>query len=148
MAYIGSADYYNEAIDGNVDVVQRKRQPGSSIKPMWYALGFMKTPLTLDTNIFDIRFKIGDYDPENVDGSFMGPMPLRKALAYSRNIPAIKMYFAAGEQDAFVDFAQEMGVTSFDKKNDYGPPMAIGSAEMKMFELAKMYANLSATGKP
>lgn len=148
LAYIGSADYYNEAIDGNVDVVQRPRQPGSSIKPLWYALGFMKTPLTLDTDIFDIPFKIGDYDPDNVDGKTLGPMPLRKALAYSRNIPAIKMYFAAGEQDGFIDFARELWVYGFDKKKSYGPPMSIGSAEMKMFELAIMYSHLSAEGKP
>lgn len=148
LAYVWSADYYNEAIDGNVDVVQRMRQPWSSIKPFWYALGFMKTALTIDTNIFDIPFKLWDYDPDNVDGKFMGPMPLRRALAFSRNIPAIKMYFAAGEQDGFIDFAKDLGVYTFDKKKDYGPPMAIGSAEMEMFDLAKMYAHLSAEGKP
>lgn len=148
LAYVGSADYYNEVIDGNVDVIQRPRQPGSAIKPFWYALGFMKIPLTIDTNIFDIPFKIGTYDPDNADAKFMGPMPLRKALAYSRNIPAIKMYFAAWEQDSFIDFAKDMGVNSFSKWQQYGPPMAIGAAEMKMFELATMYAHLSATGKP
>jgi penicillin-binding protein 1A len=148
LAYIWSADYYNEAIDGNVDVIQRQRQPWSVIKPLRFALGFMKIPLTIDTNIFDIPFKIGNYDPDNVDGKFMWPMPLRKALAFSRNIPAIKMYFAVWEQNAFIDFAEQMWVTSFDKSKQYGPPMAIGAAEMKMFELATMYSHLSATGKP
>ena len=75
-------------------------------------------------------------------------MPLRRALAFSRNIPAIKMYFAAGEQDSFIDFAKDLGVYAFDKKKDYGPPMAIGAAEMEMFDLAKMYTHLSAEGKP
>ncbi|HNG96909.1 MAG TPA: transglycosylase domain-containing protein, partial [Candidatus Absconditabacterales bacterium] len=148
LAYVGSADYYNEAIDGNVDVIQRPRQPGSTIKPLWYALGFMTIPLTLDTTIFDIPFKLGEYDPDNADGKFMGPMSLRRALAFSRNIPAIKMYFAAGEQDAFIDFAQAMGVKTFSKSKNYGPPMAIGAAEMEMFELATMYSHLSAGGKP
>jgi membrane carboxypeptidase/penicillin-binding protein PbpC len=83
-------------------------QPGSSIKPLRYALGFMKLPLTLDTTIYDINFKVGDYDPQNADGNFNGPMPLRKALAYSRNIPAIKMYFAVGQEAEFVKFAESM----------------------------------------
>ncbi len=148
LAYVWSADYYNEAIDWNVDVIQRQRQPGSTIKPFWYALGFMKTPLTIDTNIFDIPFKVWTYDPDNADGKFLWPMPLRRALWYSRNIPALKMYFAAWEQNSFIDFAQEMGVESFDKSKQYGPPMAIGAAEMKMFELATMYSHLSAWGKP
>jgi len=52
-------------------------------------------------------------------------MPLRKALAYSRNIPALKMYFVAGMQDAFIDFAEQMGIDSFNKTAQYGPPMAI-----------------------
>lgn len=148
LAYVGSADYYNEAIDGNVDVIQRERQPGSTIKPFFYALGFIKNPLTLDTTIFDIPFKLGSYEPDNADGTFLGPLPLRKALAYSRNIPAIKMYFAAGEQKGFIEFAKALGVFGFDESKEYGPPMAIGSAEMKMFDLAKMYTHLSATGKP
>ena len=148
LAYVWSADYYNEAIDGNVDVIQRERQPGSSIKPFFYALGFIKNPLTIDTAIFDIPFKLGSYEPDNADGGFMGPLPLRKALAYSRNIPAIKMYFAVGEQKGFIEFAKALWVFGFDESKEYGPPMAIGSAEMKMFDLAKMYTHLSATGKP
>lgn len=148
LAYVWSADYYNEAIDWNVDVIQRPRQPWSTIKPLWYALWFMTIPLTLDTTIFDIPFKLGEYDPDNADGKFMGPMSLRRALAFSRNIPAIKMYFAAWEQDAFIDFAQAMWVKTFSKSKNYGPPMAIGAAEMEMFELATMYSHLSAWGKP
>lgn len=61
-----------------------------------YTLGFMNLPLTLDTPIFDLRFKIGNDTPNNNDGGFMGLMPLRQALGFSRNIPAIKMYFAVG----------------------------------------------------
>ncbi len=148
LAYVWSADYYNESIDGNVDVIQRERQPWSTIKPLFYALGFINTPLTIDTYIYDIQFKLGTYDPDDVDGKFMWPMPLRKALAYSRNIPAIKMYYAAWEDKWFIKFAQKMWVTSFDPNKDYGPPMAIWSAEMKPIELANMYSHLSASGKP
>lgn len=148
LAYVWSADYYNENIDGNVDVIQRIRQPWSTIKPLFYALGFINTPLTIDTYIYDIQFKLGTYNPDNADGKFLWAMPLKRALAYSRNIPAIKMYYAAWEDKWFIEFAEKMWVTSFDPNQDYGPPMAIWSAELKPIELANMYSHLSASGKP
>jgi penicillin-binding protein 1A len=148
LAYVGSADFDNLTIKGQNDMVRAPVQPWSSIKPLWYALGFMKLPLTLDTQIYDINFKVADYDPQNADGKFNWPMPLRKALAYSRNIPAVKMYFAVGQENEFVKFAESMWVTSLKKDGNYGPSMAIGSAEMQMLELANMYAHLSAQGKP
>ncbi len=148
LAYVGSADFDNLDIKWQNDMVRAPVQPGSSIKPLWYALGFMKLPLTLDTTIFDINFIIGDYDPQNADGKFNWPMPLRKALAYSRNIPAVKMYFAVWQENEFVKFAESMWVTSLKKDGNYGPSMAIWSAEMQMLELANMYAHLSAQGKP
>lgn len=148
LAYVGSADFDNLDIKWQNDMVRAQIQPWSSIKPFWYALGFMKLPLTLDTTIFDIRFNIGDYDPQNADGQFNGPMPLKKALAYSRNIPAVKMYFAVGQQAEFVNFAEQMGTKSIRKDGNFWPSMAIGSAEMQMLELGNMYAHLSAQGKP
>ena len=148
LAYVGSADFNNLDIKWQNDMVRAQIQPWSSIKPFWYALGFMKLPLTLDTEIFDIRFKVAEYEPQNADGQFMWPMPLRKALAYSRNIPAVKMYFADGQQWEFIKFAWEMGVDSINKDGNFWPSMAIGSAEMEMLDLANMYAHLSAQGKP
>jgi penicillin-binding protein 1A len=148
LAYVWSADFNNLDIKGQNDMVRAPIQPWSSIKPLFYALGFMKLPITLDTQIFDIRFKVWDYDPQNADWTFEWPMPLRKALAYSRNIPAVKMYFAAWQQEEFITFAEKMWVKSLKREWNYGPSMAIGSAEMQMLELANMYAHLSAQGKP
>jgi len=68
IAYVGSRDYYNDEIDGQVDILQSQRQPGSSIKPLLYALGFMKLPLTIDSPIYDIPFVIGNDRPNNADG--------------------------------------------------------------------------------
>lgn len=96
LAYVGSADYNNEEIDGKVDMVQQLRQPGSTIKPLIYSYGFMNLPITIDTPIYDIAFTIGNDRPNDNDGLFEGLLPLRKALGHSRNIPAIKMYFAVG----------------------------------------------------
>jgi len=106
-------------------MVQQSRQPGSSIKPLVYAYGFMNLPLTIDTTIYDLKFKIGKDEPNNNDGGFMGPMPLKKALGYSRNIPAIKMYFAVGGEEKLVPFFNDLGIKSYSAGKDYGYPMAI-----------------------
>lgn len=149
LAYVGSKDYHNDEIDGQVDIIQSMRQPGSTMKPLLYSLGFMKLPLTLDTPIYDIKYSIGRDTPNNADGTFKGLMPIRTALAGSRNIPAIKMFFAVGGEKPFKEFLSKIGITSLDKENDhYGYPLAIGAGELQMFQLAKAYTHLSAMGKP
>lgn len=143
IAYVGSADYNNEEIAGKVDMVLQSRQPGSTIKPLVYAYGFMKLPLAIDTPIYDIPFKIGNDQPNNNDAAYEGLLPLRKALGYSRNIPAIKMYFAVGGQDEIIPYMNSIGINSFDTKKDYGYPLAIGAGELSMLELANAYMHLS-----
>ena len=68
LAYVGSIDYNDAEIDGQVDMIQSSRQPGSTIKPFIYALGFMKLALSIDSPIYDIRMKIGEDEPNNADG--------------------------------------------------------------------------------
>ena len=93
LAYVGSLDYFNKDIQGQNDMVRSPRQSGSSIKPLIYALGFDKLPLTIDTPIYDIFFKAGKDTPNNADGKFDGMLPLKKALGFSRNIPDSKNVF-------------------------------------------------------
>ncbi len=149
LAYVWSADFYNEQINWQVDILRSKQQPWSTIKPLVYALWFMTLPLTLDTDIYDIEFKRWDYDPNNFDDKFMWPMPIRKALAYSRNIPAIKMFLAAWWEDMFIAFLKSLWVTSINKpKWWFGSSMWIWSAEMTPIDLAMSYSHLSAMWKP
>lgn len=143
LAYVGSSDYNSDEIDGKVDMVQQLRQPGSTIKPLVYAFGFMNLPITIDTPIYDIPFKIGNDAPNDNDGLFEGILPLRKALGHSRNIPAIKMYFAVGGQDKLIPYMNNIGIHSYDSKKDYGYPLSIGAGELKMMELANGYMQLS-----
>jgi penicillin-binding protein 1C len=96
LTYVGSANYFDEEIDGEVDMVRALRQPGSSIKPFIYALGVEYLGLTMDTPIFDLPLTVGGNTPQNSDGDFMGLMPFREALAYSRNIAPIKIFLALG----------------------------------------------------
>lgn len=149
LAYVWSRDYYDDDIDGQVDVIQSPRQPGSTVKPFVFALGFMNLALTIDSPIYDIPFRIGNNTPQNSDGLFWGLTTLRESLAGSRNIPAIKMFFAAGGETKFKKFLESLWVNSLDMTQEtYGYPLAIGAGEMKMIELAESYMHLSAQWKP
>ncbi len=150
LSYAWSRDYYNQDIDGQVDMIQSLRQPWSTIKPILYSLWFIKNKLTLDTPIYDVPLTIWWDTPDNVDWNFLWLLPLKKALAYSRNIPAIKMYFAVWEDKEFIKFLNSIGIKSisYSDKYTYWYPIAIWSAELKIIELANAYMHLSALWNP
>lgn len=143
LAYVGSLDYFNKEIQGQNDMVRNPRQSGSSIKPLIYALGFEKLPLTLDTPIYDIFFKAGKDTPNNADGKFDGLLPLKKALGFSRNIPAVKMFFAVGGEAVVKPYLQSLGLSGIQNTIEYGYPLALGAGEVSMLELANAYSHLS-----
>ena len=95
LAMVGSVDYFDNSIDGQVNMATSERQPGSSFKPFAYVTAFQKgwTPATM---VMDVRTSFDDYPnppyiPENVDRRWHGPVLLRQALANSMNIPAVKV---------------------------------------------------------
>ena len=143
LAYLGSLDYFNKDIQGQNDMARNPRQSGSSIKPLIYALGFEKLPLTIDTPIYDIPFKAGKDSPNNADGKFNGSLPLKKALGFSRNIPAVKMFFALGGESVAKPFLQKLGLSGVKNEIEYWYPLALGAAEVSMIELAGAYQHLS-----
>lgn len=143
LAYVWSFDYFNEEIKWQNDMVQSARQVWSSIKPLIYALGFMKLPLTIDTPIYDIPFKIWPDRPNNSDGRWLGILPLRNALAYSRNIPAVKMITALGWQDVALPYLRSIWMTSLSATGDYWYPLALWAWEIPLMELANAYMHLS-----
>lgn len=143
LAYVWSFDYFNEDIKWQNDMVQSARQVWSSIKPLIYALWFMRLPLTIDTPIYDIPFKIWPDRPNNSDGRWLWILPLRNALAYSRNIPAVKMITALGWQDAALPFLRSLWITSLSLTGDYWYTLALGAGEIPMMELASAYMHLS-----
>ena len=79
-------------------------QPGSSFKPIVYALAISKNPIGPASPIADVRTSFGSWQPNNYDNKFKGIMSLEKALNYSRNIPAIKMFYLAGKEEAIANF--------------------------------------------
>lgn len=147
LAMVGSRDYYNEEIDGNVNVTLRPRQPGSSFKPITYAQLFYNG-YGPGTVIEDVPTKIGSTDsPSNFDGGWLGQISIRQALGQSRNIPAIKAYFLAGQQDPIIDLATKMGITTLDKKRSYGYPLSIGAGEIPLIDMVTAYGVFATNGK-
>lgn len=149
LAYVWSRDYNNDDIDGQVDMVRAARQPWSIIKPFVYGLWFMNVKLTLDSPIYDVKMKIGSYEPQNADGKFNWLTTLKQALAASRNIPAIKMFMSAGGEQSMKNFLASLWLNGLIMDRDhYGYALSLWAAETPMLEMANAYAHLSATWKP
>ncbi|PWB52404.1 MAG: hypothetical protein C3F13_11630 [Anaerolineales bacterium] len=164
LSMVGSADFYNDAIDGQVNMATSPtRQPGSSIKPITYISAFEKgwTPATL---IWDVPSEFppsGDpndprppYVPVNYDGKFHGPVTVRSALANSFNIPAVKTLEFAGiyddpataEPDGMISTAKKMGITSL-TRDDYGLSLTLGGGEVSLLEMTGAYSVLANDGR-
>ncbi len=146
IAMVGSRDYWDTDNDGNVNVVTSERQPGSSFKPLVYAMGFEDKWFPGST-LYDVKTSFGgSYTPDNYDKSFRGPVTIRSALQNSLNIPAVKMLDLVG-LDKVIEKSNQMGIASFDDPERYGLSLVLGGGEIKLLELAGAYASLANQGK-
>jgi membrane carboxypeptidase/penicillin-binding protein PbpC len=91
LAQVGSADFASEAIDGQVDATRSARSPGSTLKPFVYALAMDQGLIHPLTMLKDAPRSFGEFNPENFDRDFVGPIRAADALARSRNIPAVTL---------------------------------------------------------
>jgi penicillin-binding protein 1C len=149
LAYVGSADFHDVAIAGQVDMARARRQPGSTLKPFVYALAFAAghsaAEMTADVET-TFAEPGGVYVPKNFDGGLEGPIPLREALAGSLNIPAVRLAAEQGAQK-LLDLLHRLGMTSLDERAEhYGLALALGSGEVELRELAAAYATLARGG--
>lgn len=151
LAMVGSVDYDDPDIDGQVNMAVRPRQPGSAIKPITYAAAF-EQGLTPATIVWDIptSFPLDSgetYEPNNYDDRFHGPVRVRDALANSYNVPAVKVLNAVGLQ-TMVDKAHAMGITGLrqDPYNYYGLALTLGGGEVSLLDLSTAYATLANGG--
>jgi penicillin-binding protein 1C len=144
-AMIGSADYRDASIQGQVNGTLAKRSPGSTLKPFIYALGFDQGVLQPQTVLRDVPTAFGPYTPENFDGNFLGPITATQALIRSRNIPAV---WVASQlhQPSLYDFLQQAGVSRMASEQHYGLSLVLGGGEVTMQELAGLYAMLANQG--
>ena len=164
LAMVGSADFYNEEIDGQVNMaVSQTRQPGSSIKPVTYLAAFEKgwTPATLIWDVPSEYPPSGNpadtrppYKPVNYDERFHGPVTVRSALANSYNVPAVKTLNAVGiydnpeipGEDGMLAMARRLGLTSLTRP-DYGLSLTLGGGEVSLLEMTGVYAVLANGGR-
>lgn len=145
-ALVGSADYYNRPIQGQVNGTNAKRSPGSTLKPFIYALGMEQGVLHPMTILKDVPSSFGAYAPENFDRRFLGPVTATDALNFSRNIPAV--YVASQlRQPTFYQFLRLAGVANMASENHYGLSLVLGGGEVTAQELAKLYALLANRGE-
>ena len=145
LALVGSAGFFDETIAGQVNGVRARRSPGSTLKPLLFALALdagLIHPMTL---LEDAPRRYAAYTPENFDRGFMGPVFARDALIYSRNVPAVGLLAELGV-DRFRDWLQGAGVGGLRPAADYGLALALGGGEMTMEELVRLYATLAAGG--
>lgn len=148
-AMVGSVNFYDKSIDGQVNVANRLRQPGSSIKPINYVSALEKG-WTLATPILDAKTEFPDtvepYVPVNYDEKSHGMVSVRTALANSYNIPAIKtLYYVTVPR--MIATAQRFGITTFGDPLRYGLSLTLGGGEVKLVELTGAYGVFANDGK-
>lgn len=139
LAMQGSKDYFDKENEGNVNVTIRDRQPGSSFKPIVYALA-LKKGYTPDTILYDVPTDFGNnYKPSNYDGQTHGPVTMRQALTNSLNIPAVKTLYLAGLENT-IDFAHQLGITTLGDSSNYGLSLVLGGGEVKLLDEVSAYS--------
>jgi penicillin-binding protein 1C len=144
-SWVGSADYMNEGIHGQINGVLTKRSPGSTLKPFVYALALDQGVLHPRTILRDAPTSFGPFTPENFDGTFIGPIPAQDALIRSRNIPAVWVATQLRQPDLY-QFLESAGVGNMKPESYYGLALALGGGEVTMEELAGLYAMLANQG--
>ena len=145
LAYIGSANYFDKSIYGENDGVHARRSPGSTLKPLIYATAVDMGYIHGMTLLKDAKINFGVYAPENADSEFYGPVLARDALTHSRNIPAINLLRKIGTRN-FYNILAASRVTNLKSPEWYGISVALGGAEVSMFELADIYATMANLG--
>lgn len=150
LAMVGSLDYNNNAIDGQVNIATAERQPGSSFKPFVY-LTALQQGMTPATMILDVptAFPQADgayYRPENYDRQYHGPVSLRNALARSYNIPAIKVMDQVGVANA-LRTAHRLGINGLNRGlNFYGLSLVLGGGEVSLLDHTYAYSVIANSG--
>ena len=149
LAMVGSKDYFDKTIDGQVNVAIRDRQPGSSFKPYVYLTAFIEGYLP-ETILFDVEtdFNKGssdNYIPQNYDGKFRGAVKMKEALGMSLNVPAVKTLYLVGVKDA-INMAKQLGITGLNDPNRYGLSLVLGGGEIKLLDHVSAFATLANGG--
>lgn len=150
LAMVGSPDFYDASIDGQVNAAIAERQPGSAIKPIVYLSSFVRgfSPATVlvDEPVAFAETSGRIWRPQNFDNRFRGPVTVRRALGNSLNIPAVKTLQYAGLSDT-INLAKRMGMNSLRDPNYYGLAFTLGGGEVRLLELTSAYGVIANSGR-
>lgn len=150
LAMVGSVDYFATP-SGSFNVTTALRQPGSSIKPINYAIGIenkIVTPATMFLDVPTCFISVPGqptYCPRNYDGTFRGPVQLRFALGNSLNIPAVKMLYLNTVKD-MVASASAFGLDTLQDPSKYGLALTLGGGEVRMTDMAEAFSVFANAG--
>ena len=143
---VGSADYFNKTIHGQVNGATAKRSPGSALKPFVYALAMDQGLIHPMTLLKDAPKRYTGFTPENFDQCFRGPIFAQDALINSRNIPAVHLQ-AQLSKPSFYEFLKQSGIDGLKSESFYGLALVLGGVEVTMEELVSLYAMLPNGGQ-
>ncbi|RME64970.1 MAG: penicillin-binding protein, partial [Caldilineae bacterium] len=152
LVMVGSADFFDASIQGQVNVAASLRQPGSSIKPILYATALSDNLISPATVLWDtpVTYTVGAgqvYAPLNYDRKFHGPVTARAALANSYNVPAVKLLAGVGVP-RMLESARSMGLRSLSRGPEwYGLSLTLGGGEVTLLDLATAYHTLANGGQ-
>ncbi len=153
LAMVGSRDFFDESIDGQVNLATATHSPGSAIKPLTYLAAFQIDPRAWNpaTVLWDVPTTYTEADgtefsPVNFDGVFRGPVTIRSALANSMNVPAFKVADRLGV-GALLDTMHRLGITTMHDPGAYGPSITLGGGEVTLLDMTYAYAALANGGE-
>ena len=144
LGLLGSADFFNDGIEGQVNGTIAKRSPGSTLKPFIYALALQQGIIHPMTMLKDAPTSFSEYSPDNYQSDFKGPIKAWDALVTSRNIPAVHLASKIGNPDLY-DFLIKSGA-KLKPKDHYGLSIVLGGAEFTMYRLVELYGTLTNRG--
>jgi penicillin-binding protein 1C len=147
LAYCGSADFYDDQAQGQVDGVQALRSPGSTLKPAVYALAFDQGRATPRSRLLDLPTNYQGFSPENYDLSYWGESSVHDALAYSRNVPVVRLGQELG-LEAVLDGLERAGFSDIRKRREaMGLSVILGGCGVSLEELTRFYSSLARGGQ-
>ncbi|WP_454783725.1 penicillin-binding protein 1C [Legionella sp. WA2024007413] len=142
---LGSADFFNQGISGQINGAETKRSPGSTLKPFIYGLALDQGLIHPDTVLKDVPHSFNGYNPENFDYDFMGPIKAKDALVLSRNIPAISLANQL-TNPTLHQLLEKAQISQLRSESYYGLSLSLGGVELTMKELVSLYAMLANDG--
>lgn len=143
---VGSANFFNNKIDGQVNATLAKRSPGSTLKPFVYALALEQGLIHSKTLLSDAPKRFAGFTPENYDQQFLGPVLATDALILSRNVPAVNLQHRLGKRGLY-QLLVEAKVQALKPESHYGLALSLGGGELSMLELVQLYAALANQGQ-